>query len=299
MELKMVQNGFFLFFVLPAGLIRPRVREVEELRNKIKKNWYLAPVKELANRIFWHRKLNLFCQFYVPSLTIAYMLHLPLPIKLIFLTSSTKSAFIALQLILTHIYRSSISYHSHIRLNTSSNRTFREELSSEMISRLLLVVLAFSALASSSEVFVQKEYPCFIMRFDCIKDCIKNGRGNPDFREGRCRKVFFFFFNRKSKILILWFKVEIHHDLNATYGSDNPGRGKWAKCAITFFKAFLWPNGFNHSSFSNVLKRFCPLEFKDTFVLVLAIFYFVICTALPPIGDFWQFLRLELKTSCN
>ena len=104
----MVQNGFLLFFVLPAGLIRPRVREVEELRNKICQNWYATPVKELANRIFWHRKLNLFCQFYVPSLTVAYMLHLPLPIKLIFLTSSTKSTFIALQLILTHIYRSSV-----------------------------------------------------------------------------------------------------------------------------------------------------------------------------------------------
>jgi len=75
------------------------------------------------------------------------------------------------------------------RLNTSSNRTFREELSSEMISRLLLVVLAFSALASSSKVFVQEEYQCFIMRFDCINDCIENGRGNPDFQEGHCRKA--------------------------------------------------------------------------------------------------------------
>merc|ERR1712116_88066 len=62
-------------------------------------------------------------------------------------------------------------------------------LSSEMISRLLLVVLAFSALASSSRMFVQEEYPCFTMRFDCINDCIENGGGNPDFQEGHCRKA--------------------------------------------------------------------------------------------------------------
>merc|ERR1712116_94117 len=61
-------------------------------------------------------------------------------------------------------------------------------LSSEMISRLLLVVLAFSALASSSRMFVQEEYPCFIMRFDCIKDCIKNNRGNHQYHH-HCRKV--------------------------------------------------------------------------------------------------------------
>merc|ERR1711973_646523 len=84
---------------------------------------------------------------------------------------------------------------THIRLNTSPNRTFRKGALqiSEMISRLLLVVLAFSALASSSRVFVPEEYQCFITGFDCINDCIENGGGNPDFQEGHCRKVFFFF----------------------------------------------------------------------------------------------------------
>ena len=52
------------------------------------------------------------------------------------------------------------------------------------------------------------------------------------------------------------------------YGSDSPGQGKWSKCGIffIFFEALLWPNDLISSFF---LKKFCPSDSKNVFVLVL------------------------------
>ena len=47
---------------------------------------------------------------------------------------------------------------------------------------------------------------------------------------------------------------------------------------LKIFEALLWPNGLIFQVFSSVLMRLCPLESKNTFVLVLAIFM-----------DFWKF----------
>ena len=52
------------------------------------------------------------------------------------------------------------------------------------------------------------------------------------------------------------------------YESDSPGRGNWSKCGIfSFFRALLWPSIW---IFSTVLKRFCPLDSRNVFLLVLA-----------------------------
>ena len=37
-----------------------------------------------------------------------------------------------------------------------------------------------------------------------------------------------------------------------------------------FFEALLWPNGLIFQLFSTVLERFCPLDSKNVFVLILA-----------------------------
>ena len=51
------------------------------------------------------------------------------------------------------------------------------------------------------------------------------------------------------------------------YGSDySPGRGKWSKCGI-FLRLHCDQTV---QLFSTVLKRFCPLDSKNVFVLVLA-----------------------------
>ena len=74
----------------------------------------------------------------------------------------------------------------------------------------------------------------------------------------------------------------------STFGSDSPGREKWAICG-TFFKFLtLYCDqtvGF-FQVFSTVLKRLCPLDPKNTFVLVLAIFL-----------DFWKFYVFGWKSN--
>ena len=51
------------------------------------------------------------------------------------------------------------------------------------------------------------------------------------------------------------------------YGSDySPGQGKWSKCGI-FLRLHCDQTV---QLFSTVLKRFCPLDSKNVFVLVLA-----------------------------
>ena len=66
------------------------------------------------------------------------------------------------------------------------------------------------------------------------------------------------------------------------YGSFSPGRGKWAKCVIIFFKLHCDQTVWFFQVCSTVLKRLCLLESKSTFVLVLAIFFFryVFCPIL-------------------
>ena len=48
-----------------------------------------------------------------------------------------------------------------------------------------------------------------------------------------------------------------------TYGSDSPGRGKWAKCGISilFIEALLWPNGLILSSFLNCSEEILSFAF--------------------------------------
>ena len=48
-----------------------------------------------------------------------------------------------------------------------------------------------------------------------------------------------------------------------TYGSDSPGRGKWAKCGIfiLFIEALLWPNGLILSSFLNCSEEILSFAF--------------------------------------
>ena len=58
------------------------------------------------------------------------------------------------------------------------------------------------------------------------------------------------------------------------YGSFSPGRGKWAKCVI-FLKLHFDQTVWFFKVFSTVLKRLCPLESKNTFVLVLANFFYL------------------------
>ena len=50
------------------------------------------------------------------------------------------------------------------------------------------------------------------------------------------------------------------------YGSDSPGRGK---CILLFFNLFNVQTVWFFQIFSIVQKRFCPLESKNTFNLVL------------------------------
>jgi len=58
----------------------------------------------------------------------------------------------------------------------------------------------------------------------------------------------------------------------ATYESISPGRGKWSKCGILKFLLELYcvHTARFFQLFSTVLKRFCPLDSKNVFVLVLA-----------------------------
>ena len=73
-----------------------------------------------------------------------------------------------------------------------------------------------------------------------------------------------------------------------TYGSDSPGRGKWAICGtfFKFLKLYCDQTVGLFQVLSTVLKRFCPVHPKNTFVLVLAFFL-----------DFWKILRFwpEIK----
>ena len=64
-------------------------------------------------------------------------------------------------------------------------------------------------------------------------------------------------------------------DMCDIYGSFSPGRGKWAKSVLFFFflKLHCDQTVWFFKVFSTVLKRLCPLQSKNTFVLVLAIFF--------------------------
>ena len=55
----------------------------------------------------------------------------------------------------------------------------------------------------------------------------------------------------------------LHQNHLDTYGSDSPGRGKWAKCGIfiLFIEALLWPNGLIFSSFPNCSEEILSFAF--------------------------------------
>ena len=69
--------------------------------------------------------------------------------------------------------------------------------------------------------------------------------------------------------VLCWFNIQIRFKFRS-YGSISPG--KWSKCGIFyFFLELCWDQTvWFFQLFSTVLKRFCPLQSKNVFVLVLA-----------------------------
>ena len=102
--------------------------------------------------------------------------------------------------------------------------------------------------------------------------------------------------NTASKENFLWNNLAKHvtKTLRTTYGSVSAGREKWANFVLKKYFLTLHCDQTVQlfQLFSTVLKRFCPVQSKNSLVLVQAHFLtWQFSPILPRNCDFWQFFR--------